>query len=138
MICLIYYYLNIFLNAEKCHQPTPNTLECPRYLDTLKEKLNATFVLTLRDPCEGIYNLQIRDRSSHPAISGSLLDVAFQNTTQVKMQLKGYGNDSDRLTMQGRAKFSQWFLRLHVEKIFFNKTHRVKVYKCYSNIISPF
>jgi hypothetical protein len=122
-----------FFNAEKCRQPTPNRLECPRYLDTLKEHLNATFILTLRDPCNQTYNLQIRNKSSSPAVNGSLLDKTFQNTTQVKMQLKGYDKDTDKFTFQGKATFSQWYLRLNVEEILFN-TYRVKVYRCHHDI----
>ena len=101
-------------------------MECPRYLDTLKENVNATFILTLSDPCNETYNLQIRDRSSSPAMNGSLLDIALQNATQVKLKLKGYGNDVDKFTFQGNATLSQWRLRLHVEEILSN-IHRVKV-----------
>ena len=114
-------------NREKCSQPTPNRIECPRYLDTLKENVNATFILTLIDPCNETYNLQIRDRSSSPPMNGSLLDVALQNATQIKMELKGYGKDVDKFTFQGNATFSQWCLRLHVDEIFSN-THRVKLF----------
>lgn len=113
-------------NRVKCRQPAPNSLVCPRYLDTLEEQLNATFILTLRDPCNGIFNLQIRDGSPQPAINGSLMDMALQNKTQVKMLLKGYDNENDHSTMQGKTKFSQWYLRLQVEAIFF-KTYKVKL-----------
>ncbi|XP_028401995.1 uncharacterized protein LOC114524948 [Dendronephthya gigantea] len=112
---------------EKCYNTTLNNLVCPRYLDSLEEKLNATFILTLRDPCKEIFNLQIYNRSQS-ATNRSLLDAEFdQNHTHVKMNLTGYNKEIDRFAIQGKAKFSEWNLRLQVKKLS-STTKRVKLF----------
>lgn len=111
--------------SEKCRWTRPDSLYCPRYLDDLDEKLNATFILTLQNRCKKKFNLQILDRAVAKSTNNSLFTANFKNKTQVRMQLKGF-NQEIPSTVKGRVKFAQFYLELFVNESS-TDVHRVKV-----------